>query len=740
MGLPNVFFKKQTHKNELFISVLLTEKSVSSALWRVVNQEISILNQSRLRFFQTQEEQLIQCDESLQDLGKESEQTDQVLFALEPEWASQTQIKAEHDERLQELCKDLSLQAVGFALTTEALISHLLSDNPYLSSLVLYIGATTLTLTVTHQGKIQQTLSVGRSEDIFSDVKEVLARLRGESEANGQKLPLNIVLAAASVEKRQLSEYRQQLLAIDWTQEFGLVQTPLVDLVFPEELLDMVVKHAGVAIAQDQGLMPTQNKSQDFAQGAEFQKQTSANNLEKNNQTAESLANSQQESQDGLPTSFGVPIDPQKGSSSESFAGKSSASSSTATIQTNDVGEKNNQPKGVMGLFGKKRKPKSSVGQNRENLSDTSRKSNKNKSKKSKIILIVIVAVLFGLVVSMGLTYFLLRNNYQAVIQVFPNTQVIDKEVNIVLDPQISVSDPQQNLLKADVVYEEVQDTASVKTTGVTLVGEKAEGKVLILNKTDADKTFAQGTVLKTNDLEFELVNEEKVPASTTEVSSSGDSEEKKYGQKEVNVIAKEIGTEGNIDKDTSFQIESFSDNTYSAKAVDNFEGGSSREIRVVAEADLQELLVSLRQKLLKQAREQLEQKKSSQQPVIPTDQHEIVNQKYSAEIGDEEDSVSLTLSLKLQGLAYTNSDLVELAKAVLNEETPEGYRFMDDQPDLLTQSSQPDGDSNQITIEAKISGIVQGVIEEDELKQQLLGMKEDEVYSFLNKNELILI
>ncbi|KUK79612.1 MAG: hypothetical protein XD95_0269, partial [Microgenomates bacterium 39_7] len=85
MGLPNVFSKKQTHKNELFISILLTEKSVSSSLWRVINQDVSILNQSRLRFFLTQEEQLIQCDESLQDLGKESEQTDQVLFALEPE-------------------------------------------------------------------------------------------------------------------------------------------------------------------------------------------------------------------------------------------------------------------------------------------------------------------------------------------------------------------------------------------------------------------------------------------------------------------------------------------------------------------------------------------------------------------------------------------------------------------------------------------------------------------------------
>ncbi|KUK79739.1 MAG: hypothetical protein XD95_0154, partial [Microgenomates bacterium 39_7] len=656
----------------------------------------------------------------------------------EPEWASQTQIKPEHDERLQELCKDLSLKAVGFALTTEALTSHLLSNNPYLSSLILYIGATTLTLSVINQGKLQQTLSVGSSENIFSDVREVLARLKGESDANGQKLPLNIVLAAASVEKRQLSEYRQQLLTIDWMQEFGLVQTPMIDLVFPEELLDIVVKHAGIAIAQDQGLILTKNQPKNFPQGMEYQKQTTDNSQE-SDRDAQSIKDAQKINQAGLPTSFGVPINPDRKSSFDLSSSDSVSSPSLESEQEIDLDVNSNKKKGFFGsFFGRRRRSKVITDQSLESSDGFPEKSTKGKSKKSKIKLIIILAILFGLLVSMGLTYFLLKSSYQATIQVFPSTQVVDKEVSIVLDPQIPASDPQQNLLKAQVVYEEVQDTASVKTTGVTLVGEKAEGKVLILNKTDSDKTFPKGTVLKTGDQEFELIEEETIPASTTEVSSSGDREEKKYGQKEVRVVAMEIGTEGNIDKDTSLQIESFSDNTYSAKAVDNFEGGSSREIRVVAEADIQELLVSLRQKLIKEARDQLEQKKSSQEPVIPTDQFEVVSQEYSAEIGDEADSVSLTLTLRLQGLAYINSDLIELAKAVLNEETPEGYRFVDDQPDLLTQSSEPEGDSGQITIEAKISGIVRGIIEVDDVKQQLIGMTNNEVLSFFNENEFV--
>jgi hypothetical protein len=186
MGLPNIFSKKTGTKSRFHITILLTDNSVSSALWEVAEQQISIIGKTENRYYDTEEDQLDQLDESLQDLGKDSDKTDQVLYALEPEWANQTEILAPYDERLEELSKELSLKAVGFVLVTEALSSHLLNENQYLSALLFYVGAMNLSLIMISQGKIKYTLEVGRSEDVISDVQEVLARLRVKSDEIGR--------------------------------------------------------------------------------------------------------------------------------------------------------------------------------------------------------------------------------------------------------------------------------------------------------------------------------------------------------------------------------------------------------------------------------------------------------------------------------------------------------------------------------------------------------------------------
>lgn len=714
MGLPNVFSKKHNQKNDLFISILLTEKSVSSAFWKVSSQGISILNQSKSRFFQTEQEQQNQCDQSLQDLGEESEETDQTLFALEPEWASQTKIKDDYDKKLQLLCKDFSLEAVGFVLTTDALINHLLQKNAYLSNLVLYVGATSLTLVTIYQGKQQSSLSVGRSDNILSDVQEALARLNNETESSGKKLPLNITLAAASEEAQQLYKYQQRLISIDWTREFGLVQTPVIDVVGPEDLLEMVVKHAGLAVAQDKGLVPLTKQSAETTQTSN----SDATNLtfdDQANQPSRDFTSSPKEDQENLPTSFGVPI-------------------GNNQINTTDEPDSNvKQPSAVFGQDQAQQQPQK--GKKRDS---TAPLSNKKGPKKKNFKLIALAGIFLGLVVSVAISYFLMSNSYRVSIDIKPTMQVLDKEVVITLDPQIAQSDPQQSLLKADLIYEEVTDTTSIQTTGITLVGEKAQGEVRILNKTDADKVFAKGTVLSADSLEFVLDEEVEVPAATVEVEDGGSGERKEYGQVEVTVTAKEIGTESNISEETDLQIESFSDNTYSARTIANFEGGSSREIRVVAEADLQELLVSLRQRLLKEAQDKFTQEKTSNNPVVSTDNFDIVSQEYSAEIGDEEDSVSLTLTLRLQGLSYDLSDLNELAKEVLEDEVPDNYRFLDGQENLLRDIQEIEGEDDQIMIEAEISASFEGVVNEEELFNELRGISIQEAESILSNHERI--
>lgn len=695
-----------------------------------------ILNTSQLRSYQTEEERLIQLDESLQDLGKESEATDQVLFALESPWVEKNEISPDYVNKIQELCDSLSLQAVGFVLASEALLNHLLEEDPYRSTLVLYQGTQSLILTVLSQGKQLYQTMVGASDNIVLDFQEALARLDKKLTADGNKLPLNIVLASASLSSETLKIQQQQLATINWTQDFNFIQAPLIEMIAADDLLELIVKQGGLAVAKDAGVVTT-NSAQPTK--AVFQ-------------SGEELSSAD------LPTSFGVPIAKDKASGlGEALEAKTSlatdplsgattavapiSSTTTSGLVTTAVAQStsSSSKKGLGSLLAKKRDDLStSIVDDDQETTRPGSTLPSVKDKQRKIKIIVALGVIVGLLITLFISYFVLQANYTTIVNVWSKNMILDKELVITLDSSIQSSDPQLSLLKAQVIDEQTEGSDSRSTTGIKVVGEKAQGEIRIFNKTDADKTFGKGTILTAGSLEFALDEEVTISAATTEVSTSGDSEKKVYGQKEVKMVAIEIGAEGNLTKDTSLKVESYSDDTYSAQVLSDLEGGSSREIRVVSQEDQQELLVGLRQRLLKEARETLAQKSIGGKYIQPTELYEIVSETYSAQIGDEVDTVSLTLALSVQGLAYMAEDLTSLAREVLAEDLPEKYQFVDEDPEILSQLLDDQEDSDQIRLEAKISARVKSMVESDQVAQSLTALTLEEARDYLSRQELI--
>ncbi len=153
MDLPNLFSHKQSINRDTYLSLLLTDQSAQSVLWRAAEQKIILLNKSVVRYFGNEDERLIQVDESLRDLGEDSEGVDQVLFGLEPNWVNKQGIIPAKKKELKQITDKLDLKVVGFVLTTEALRQYLVTHNQYLSSVLLYVGAHFLKIVVIRQGK-----------------------------------------------------------------------------------------------------------------------------------------------------------------------------------------------------------------------------------------------------------------------------------------------------------------------------------------------------------------------------------------------------------------------------------------------------------------------------------------------------------------------------------------------------------------------------------------------------------
>lgn len=680
MKLPNLFNKNKfetTTEDKIFLAVLLTDSMVHAALWRIVDDKIVISHRSQIHKYSDEEDdQLLKIDQSLQDLGPDSEKTDDVVFGFEPNWVKNDGIIENKRQFLKTLTQGLSLNPVGYVVTNEALYESLLKQKPMLSAVILYIGDRFVNLNLIRQGRLIYSQSVGRSQDLVADLKEAVARFFQNAPGSSQ-FPPNVILASAVISNKQLKEYQQKIIDQNWAEELNFIQDPVIRLYSQDKLIDVVVSEGGRAVAESKGLVASQ---EEVVQETKEPSQIDSN-------------------QGSQVTSFGVPV------------------KETDVEDYSSIDSKDKEP------------TKSGYASPRE------RSINKRKSKIKKVVIGGIIAGVLALV---GLGYLFVKQTYSVLITIYPRTQTVAKETQVILDPNVEQSDAGELLLKGQEIIQEVKGNDKKVTTGVKLVGEKAKGSITIFNKTEEEKTFDQGTTLKTDDLEFVLNEETTVPAAESQENEEGDGETKEYGQTEAKAIASEIGADSNIQTETEFQISDFGTDTYNAKVKSDFSGGSSREIRVVAEQDQSALLNDLKRELIDRAEKKFEEESGHGKYITATDEIEIVEQEFNAEVGDEVEELELDLTLKLKGLSYTVEDLKPIAQELLSQQVPEGYQLSQDNPEILSQPAQKDGDTSQYMIDLNLSSEAIAQIDRERWQQELVGKELGQAKAQLNEQTQI--
>lgn len=251
----------------------------------------------------------------------------------------------------------------------------------------------------------------------------------------------------------------------------------------------------------------------------------------------------------------------------------------------------------------------------------------------------------------------------RADVTVFVSPQTLREETEIVL----------QDTIPAVEKTLEVSSQKTTSATGSKTVGEKAKGQVTIRNGTAVEIEIEEGTVLVgPGDLRFILNQAIEVAAASSPSTP---------GSETVEVEAAEIGSEYNLSKGETFVVGNYPKSEVDAVVQEDLAGGSSREIVAVSESDLEKLEKELTSELKAQAASQLQQELGQEQILIQETIEAIdKSTEFNHQAGDEADSVSLRMSLKLRALAVNQSDLVSYAKALLAEEVPDGFVFSDSQ------------------------------------------------------------
>lgn len=669
MALTN-FFSAPEAVEKPYLTIVLTKSYVQSAVWKI-GEGINIQERSDRHAYTDEKDCIVQTDLSLQELGKDSEAANEVVFGLEPDWVNHQGISDQYKPLLKKITQDLSLKAVGFVVINEAVFQHVVKTQAQLNALLLELQKEQLRVSLVKQGKLLATEKVGRSGDIAADLAEGLARFNKAAPALTQ-LPSKVVLYSYDLTEDELANEEQAILHHDWVADKTFLQPPLIEIMASTAVLDAVVLEGGVAVSTTTPASTAQATRRD-------------------DQVNEEQSNV-------MPTtasSFGIP-----------FAAAAVAPMVSPAINESDnavsiPAESDGAPTGIA-----KQRRLPSLPHFHFGLPGHHK-------------WFILAGFGLGLLVLVLGSYIFLRTTAQATLALELATRPVAREVALILDPEATTAS--ETTLPVTRVTREVSGSKTMATTGVKEIGDNAKGKVTLLNKTTSPKTFAAGTVLSSGDLQFTL--DQEVTVASASVSSSGTTETKTFGQADGAITASAIGTESNLGKDTTFQIESFDQSTYAATNPEPLTGGSSREVRVASQQDQQKLLADLRADLLTQAQTDFRRSDDGSQ-LVPSGRVTMKTTNYTADVGDEVNEFGLNATAVIEAYAYQNDLIKPLAEQLLANQVPAEYE-LDPETIQILSDTQLEGASNsaKVTLNANLTSQAKPKIDLNLLKQEIAGL-----------------
>lgn len=679
-----------SHPNH-FIVCFIEESQVNLAICEVTNSGPTVISVAKPKEWQDELGLSDAIEVALEELADYASGVSDVLFGLPEEWVNGADVKDERKEMLKKFSQKLSWKPLGFVVSLEAVSRYLSYKKGIVSALFFDISPSQFRLAVFDHGNVAKQEVIGRSDDFVADIKEGLARL------DLQVSPTIFYFFSSLLTSHQMESIKQTFLAHDWLKDKNFPQFPSIEFFSLNQVLESVcIMGGGEALK-------TSNEPED--QNSSHQK-----DIEKKIDDFGFTEVSADQRPVG--ESFGVPITPQ---AMHKVTALHRDDSDLAIAFDDDQEEEvldlsKPKKKWIFPFFGKK------VGAD-EGLALQPKVSTRKPFKLIPYGLAIFVIFFF---IVTGGVYAYMLNTFSAVVEVMLQTKPITTQLQIILDPDIAETDPVKAVLKASVKTKSVTDSGETSTTGSKIIGEKASGKITIFNKTENDKTFAKGTEVVTGGKKF-LLDEEILVASATAKETS-DSKTLEFGKADIAVTANEIGAEVNIEKEQDFTIANFSSDTYSGRNSEAFTGGSSREIQAVSKDDYQRVLSSLKKDLIEMAQKKLEEEKEEGEYIILTDNATISDQEYSAEVGDETNSLRLTATVEAEAYSYFSSDLKPIAQQYLISQVPDGGVLLEDSLGILSKESDTASKSGQLALDAELSADYAPPTHSDEWLEAIKG------------------
>ncbi len=304
-----------------------------------------------------------------------------------------------------------------------------------------------------------------------------------------------------------------------------------------------------------------------------------------------------------------------------------------------------------------------------------------------------------------------------------------------------------QSILKGKSIETTIQGKGEIETTGEKIVGEKAEGKVIIYNNDqEEDITLKKGAELKyeNNDSElvFTLDDEVTIPMAKKENSSEPGSPIIP-GKKEAEVTASAIGDLYNIESGETLEISKYKKSILEAESKEDFEGGKSEKKKIVSEEDIKNLSAQVLEQNKKNVDKTLNSRVVKPSKIVPgAVDIKIAAEVFSHKLGDETDKLSLDQTISVTGLSYSDTELNKLLDKLLEKLIPQGYVVSNKDRvvnvEVLGNSTNSVLNSKEADLQVTIKTSVVPNIDKDSIKKDIAGKTPQEAEKVLGSIQSI--
>lgn len=652
MNLIKDFLKNKESPPELFWALVIEKGLVQSGIWYVGEGASEVIGIGAGIPWESEAELIEATDAALssaiQKLPENYPEPSKTVFGVSTSWVKDGEISPENLLKIKKLCTELSLTPVGFVVLPEA-IAHLYKseEGTPLNAIVLKSGNENLELSVFKLGILAGTTEVSRSVSLVDDVVEGLSRF-------DRIAPLPTRFIVYDGKEGELEEVKQTLIQANWGEgKISFLHTPQVEILSTDRKVLATALAGGAEIGNATAVVNSEDSEAEEEPVEEVKPSVVTEEIIP--PSAESLG-----------FSVGEDVSSLKKEEVENFV----------PVETPVQNVMQSQPQGVSVV-----KPRSLVMTATSYLSKSKQlfhsfskifprtlpgSPNKNRS-------LIIGLIVLGLaVIVVGILWWFVQT---AKVTIYVAPKRTEENVQIIFDSS-GQFDVGAGIIPTKVLTDQVSGEKTKSTTGTKLIGNKASGSVQIANGNGAAINLAAGTTI-TSSSGFKFL-------TGTESSVSGQLLPGSPGTATVNVTAYDIGSQYNLAKGEVFSVGNYSKALVAATSTGDFTGGSSQQILAVSKDDQVSLETDLKSELGQNAKSDLSAKTSADQIFI-TDLAglDIITENFDHKLGDQADSLKLSLTLNATGLAADRAKILEYAKGILNTKAPPGYSLTTDQIDF---------------------------------------------------------